>query len=99
MTDTDRKDPIAVLSDSSPVRLGLAIVVLAGVVALYNKIDGLDDGIRQEMASNYVSRDLFRAEMDAMRRENSIRADILSDQISELKATVSAARAAPPTGK
>lgn len=99
MTDTERKDPIAVLSDSSPVRLGLAIVVLAGVIALYNKIDGLDTGIREEMAKNYVSRDLFRAEMDAMRRENSIRADILSNQISELKTDFAAARAASSSSR
>lgn len=99
MTDTEKKDPINVLSESSPVRLGLAVLIVAGVIALYSKADGIEEAVRRDMNANYVSRDLFKSEMEAMRRENQMRADTLSDQIAELKLSFAAARAASATGK
>lgn len=82
-----KRDTIAMISDSSGVRLGLALAMCGGCVAVYSKLGSIEEKVRQDMTNNYVTRDLFTSEMNGLRREF----DTFRASISELKLSVAAA--------
>lgn len=70
MTDTKSK----ALSHSSPVTIGLMLVVLSGTVWNVQQTASMRDDIEHDMRTRYVTRELFDARMSA-----------LADQIADLK--------------
>ena len=87
---TDKKDPITVLSESSPVRLSLAIAMVAGAYVLWRQNVSFAEAVTAKLEQQYISRELFSSEINALRRETAIRFDTLGEQISELKVAVTA---------
>lgn len=87
METVPKRDTIAMISDSSGVRLGLALAMCGGCVAVYSKLGSIETKVREDMATHYITRDLFTAEMNGLRREF----DTFRTSLSELKLSVAAA--------
>lgn len=75
------------LSESSPVRLGLAVGVVVGTGALVWQLAGIRSdvsqeigGAKEEIARTYVTKELFNARMDEMGRA-------IADLKSEIRRT------------
>lgn len=67
-TDTnERRGTLYALSESSPVRLSLALVLVGGVVWLANALSTL----RTDIDAKYVSREVFNVRMDGLERSVS----------------------------
>ena len=88
------KDTINMISENSGVRLGLGLLILGGFLGVMREVvlapGKIKDEFRAELAANYVTRDLFTVQMEALRHENELRFATLSAQISDLKVSVAA---------
>lgn len=73
MTDNKARS----ISQSSPITVGLMLVVLSGTVWNVQQTAGMRTDIETDMRNRYVTRDLFQAEMAALR-----------EQLTDLKAEV-----------
>jgi hypothetical protein len=63
-----RRGAFYTLSESSPVRLGLAISFTLGCGALVWQVATVRADVKDEIALTYVSKELFNARMDEMTR-------------------------------
>jgi len=80
------------ISESSTVRLGLAITMLAGVVWLVNSMNG----IRNDIDSRYVSKEVFTARLDEIvRGMGDLKSEFrqLREEVRAIQATVSSTNA------
>lgn len=75
-TMTDTKSTKAI-SHSSPVSIGLMIAVLSAMVWNVTQTSSMRNDIETDMRNRYVTRELFQAEMSALR-----------EQIFDLKAEI-----------
>jgi hypothetical protein len=76
------------ISESSTVRLGLAITMLVGVVWLVSTING----VRADVADKYVSKEMFTARLDEIvRATTDLKAEFrqMRDEVRAIQSTVS----------
>ena len=85
------RDAIQVLSESSPIRLGLMVLLCGGVAWLVSSLEGVRgdlarqaSDLRSEIAGTYVSREYLDARLGGTERVLQARIDALSLQISDL---------------
>ena len=68
-TDTNgKRGGLYALSESSPVRLGLAIACTGGCMTLAWQVATIRSDLKDQMDQRYVSKELFSARMDEMTR-------------------------------
>ena len=75
------KGLISTLSESSNIRLGLALTVLGGVIYLVTSVHDVRETIRHEMENRYVSKELFTVRMNSLEQTSKDRMDSLDKQI------------------
>jgi hypothetical protein len=78
------RNPLYVLSESSPIRLGLALAFVAGVLWLANSLSTL----RSDFDDKYVSKDVFTVRMDALTKSiDDLKSEIqrLQDQVHTIE--------------
>lgn len=59
---------IQALSESSPVRLGLAIAMVAGAAAIVWQVGSIRSELSNRIEEKYVSKELFNVRMDELTR-------------------------------
>jgi hypothetical protein len=67
------------ISESSPVRLGLALALVLGCSGLVWQLATMQSSLKEYMAKEYVSREIFDLRMDQMERSlMDLKADVRS---------------------
>lgn len=92
---------MSTLTPQTKIQVGLAVTLVGAAAALYLQVDSVGDALRHDVSdlsdrveARYISKELFSAEMASMRRESEMNVRTLGEKLTELKADVSALKAA-----
>jgi hypothetical protein len=85
------------ITSHTKIQVGLAVALVTAAGGLFFQIYSVGQSLRHELAdlgdkveTRYISKELFSAEMAAMRRESDLNVRTLADKLTELRSEVSA---------
>lgn len=97
---------MAEISSQTKIQVGLAVTLVAAATGLYALVYTTSDSLKQEVSGlaakveeRYISKELFSAQFEALKRETDLQLRSLGDKLTEVRAEVAALRAVTGSGK
>jgi hypothetical protein len=94
------------LTPQTKIQVGLAVTLVCSAVGLYALVWNTGEGMKAgldvlsgKVEERYISKELFNAQFEALKRETDLNLRTLNEKLSEVKSEVAALRLVTGSGK